>query len=219
MDGSVPDLRRQIAGLLVEDAEGADRDAEARAHRPAPHLADRRADMRMIDRHHRERIDAALSLDPENPWALSTSAAWRIEVARRGGGALYGADFRYNEMMVAGEGEKGEAMAKMIAGANPLAGPDAPKPGEGPTKEERETGYYDILFIGETARGEKIRASVRGDRDPGYGSTSKMIAEAAIALIDEAREVRGGVWTPAAAMAAPLLKRLEAHAGLKFARE
>lgn len=134
-------------------------------------------------------------------------------------GALYGADFRYSEMMVAGEGEKGEAMAKMIAGANPLAGPDAPKPGEGPTKEERETGYYDILFIGETARGEKIRASVRGDRDPGYGSTSKMIAEAAIALIDEAREVRGGVWTPAAAMAAPLLKRLEAHAGLKFARE
>ncbi len=40
----------------------------------------------------RDRIDAALALDPENPWALSTSAAWRIEVARRGGGALYGAD-------------------------------------------------------------------------------------------------------------------------------
>ncbi len=40
----------------------------------------------------RERIDAALSLDPENPWALSTSAAWRIEVARRGGASLYGAD-------------------------------------------------------------------------------------------------------------------------------
>ena len=39
----------------------------------------------------RDRIDAALALDPENPWALSTSAAWRIEVARRGGGALYGA--------------------------------------------------------------------------------------------------------------------------------
>lgn len=40
----------------------------------------------------RDRIDAALRLDPENPWALSTSAAWRIEVARRGGGKLYGAD-------------------------------------------------------------------------------------------------------------------------------
>ncbi len=40
----------------------------------------------------RDRIDAALEIDPENPWALSTSAAWRLEVARRGGGALYDPD-------------------------------------------------------------------------------------------------------------------------------
>jgi hypothetical protein len=51
----------------------------------------------------RERIDVALALDPESPWALSTSAAWRIEVARRGGGSLYGADPKkgYEEFMKA----------------------------------------------------------------------------------------------------------------------
>jgi short subunit dehydrogenase-like uncharacterized protein len=134
-------------------------------------------------------------------------------------GGAYGEDFRYLEMMAAGKGEAGAAAAKAIASANPLAGPDAPKPGEGPTREERETGFYDVLFIGETARGQKIRASVKGDRDPGYGSTSKMIAEAAITLIGEAKAAPGGVFTPAAAMAAPLLKRLEANAGVSFQRE
>ena len=131
----------------------------------------------------------------------------------------YGKDFRYSEMMMTGKGEQGEAIARAVAADNSLMGEDAPKPGEGPTKEERETGYYDILFLGETARGEKIRTHCKGDKDPGYGSTSKMIAESAICLVREAKDTKGGVLTPAAAMAAPLLKRLQAHAGLTFGRE
>lgn len=131
----------------------------------------------------------------------------------------YGKDFRYSEMMMAGKGADGEAIAKAIAGDTSLMGEDAPKPGEGPTREERDTGFYDVLFIGETARGEKIRTHCKGDRDPGYGSTSKMIAEAAITLVRDAKNTKGGIWTPAAAMAAPLLKRLEANAGLVFGRE
>ncbi len=134
-------------------------------------------------------------------------------------GHAYGKDFRYSEMFMAGKGDQGQATARAIASDNSLMGEDAPKPGEGPTKEERETGFYDVLFIGETARGEKIRTHCKGDRDPGYGSTSKMIAEAAICLVREAREAKGGIWTPAAAMGAPLLKRLTAHAGLTFGRE
>lgn len=134
-------------------------------------------------------------------------------------GCAYGKDFRYSEMMMTGKGDEGAAIAKAVASDNSLMGEDAPKPGEGPTKEERETGFYDILFIGETARGQKIRTHCKGDKDPGYGSTSKMIAEAAICLVRDAKETRGGVLTPAAAMAAPLLKRLEAHAGLSFGRE
>ena len=58
-------------------------------------------------------------------------------------------------------------------------------------------------------------SSVTGDRDPGYGSTSKMIAEAALCLIRDV-DGEGGVWTAGALMAEPLKARLEANAGLKF---
>jgi short subunit dehydrogenase-like uncharacterized protein len=131
----------------------------------------------------------------------------------------YGKDFLYSEMMMTGVGEQGEKIAKAVAGDTSLMGNDAPKPGEGPTKEERDTGYYDILFVGESARGEKIRTFCKGDRDPGYGSTSKMIAEAAICLVRDRTDTPGGVWTPAAALGRALLKRLEANAGVTFGRE
>ena len=133
------------------------------------------------------------------------------------GGAPYGADFVYSEMMMTGPGEAGEKIAKMVAADTSLMGEDAPKPGEGPTKEERETGFYDILFIAETADGKTVRASVKGDRDPGYGSTSKMLAEAALCLGGEAAP--GGVLTPAAVMAKPLIVRLQKNAGLTFTVE
>ncbi|MFN0023094.1 MAG: saccharopine dehydrogenase family protein [Parvularculaceae bacterium] len=131
----------------------------------------------------------------------------------------YGKDFLYSEMMMTGPGEQGEKIAHAIARDTSLMGDDAPKPGEGPTKEERDTGFYDILFIGETARGEKIRTFCKGDRDPGYGSTSKMIAESAICLVRDSAATPGGITTPAAAMGRALLKRLEANAGLNFGRE
>ncbi len=132
----------------------------------------------------------------------------------------YGADFVYDEMMLTGPGEQGEEIAKMIAASGGgLGGEGGPKPGEGPSKEERETGFYDVLFVGIAADGRQIRASVKGDKDPGYGSTSKMIAEAAVCLVTEATDVPGGVWTPGAAMQGKLVKRLVANAGLKFAVE
>lgn len=134
-------------------------------------------------------------------------------------GHPYGADFLYSEMMMTGPGEQGEKVAKAIAADTSLMGEDAPKPGEGPTKEERDTGFYDILFLGETARGEKIRAYCKGDRDPGYGSTSKMIAEAGLCLISNRADAPAGVSTPAAAMGRALIKRLAANAGVIFGRE
>lgn len=131
----------------------------------------------------------------------------------------YGKDFLYSEMVLTGPGEHGEKIAKALASDNSLMGESAPKPGEGPTKEERETGFYDILFLGETARGEKIRTHCKGDRDPGYGSTSKMVAESGLCLVRDCPDTQGGIWTPAAAMGRRLLKRLEANAGLSFGRE
>jgi short subunit dehydrogenase-like uncharacterized protein len=135
-------------------------------------------------------------------------------------GQAYGADFVYDEMMLTGPGEQGETIAKAIAASGGgLGGEGGPKPGEGPSKEERETGFYDVLFLGVAADGRQIRASVKGDKDPGYGSTSKMISESAVCLVTEATDVPGGIWTPGAAMQRKLIDRLEANAGLKFALE
>lgn len=131
-------------------------------------------------------------------------------------GQPYGADFVYDEMVVAGLGEMGKAAAEALAKLNPLASDKGPKPGEGPSKEERESGHYDILFIGEMPDGGRIDAVVTGDRDPGYGSTSKMIAESALCLVHDVPDAAGGVWTPGAIMGTPLRKRLIERAGLTF---
>ena len=134
-------------------------------------------------------------------------------------GHAYGVDFSYDEMMLTGDGDKGEMIANHVATNNPLAGPDAPKPGEGPSKEERESGFYDIMYVGKTKSDKTFVFSVKGDRDPGYGSTSKMISESAICLFKDADETPGGIWTAAPAMGDKLIKRLEENAGLSFTLE
>ena len=130
-------------------------------------------------------------------------------------GQRYGDDFVYDEMMVAGLGEMGKAAAEALAKLNPLAGDKGPKPGEGPTKEERENGSYDVLFAGLMPDGTRIDAVVTGDRDPGYGSTSRMLAESALCLVQDV-EGEGGIWTPGALMGPELRKRLIARAGMTF---
>jgi len=132
-------------------------------------------------------------------------------------GFPYGREFVYDEMVLTGPGEKGEANAKRVMAANSeKTGPNAPKPGEGPSKEERENGRYDLLYVAIAPDGRQVRASVKGDRDPGYGSTSKMIAECAICLLRDAPDVPAGIWTPGAAMGNRLIKRLVDHAGISF---
>jgi short subunit dehydrogenase-like uncharacterized protein len=132
-------------------------------------------------------------------------------------GFPYGKDFLYDEMVLTGAGEKGEANAKKVMAANSeKTGPNARKPGEGPSKEEQEKGFYDLLYVAVAPDGRQVRASVKGDRDPGYGSTSKMIAECAICLLRDTPDVPAGFWTPGAAMRHKLIKRLVDHAGLTF---
>lgn len=141
-------------------------------------------------------------------------------------------DFTYDERMMTGDGPKGERRAKKMAFTtrvqNALLGfaPTRallrrfalPKPGEGPDQKARENGRYELLFTGETAGGKRLRAGVTGDRDPGYGSTSKMISESALCLVDdpERKMAAGGVWTAGSAMGMTLVRRLEQHAGLTF---
>lgn len=129
----------------------------------------------------------------------------------------YGTDFTYDEMMLTTIGEAGKAMAEAVAKMNPFGDGKMPEPGEGPSKEQREGGFYEVLFTAILDDGQRIKLVVKGDRDPGYGSTSKMIAESALTLNETASG--GGILTPGGLMAARLLERLEAHAGLSFAEE
>jgi short subunit dehydrogenase-like uncharacterized protein len=131
----------------------------------------------------------------------------------------YGKDFVYDEMVLTGPGEQGEANAKRVVAAvnaERMGAVDGPKPGEGPSKEERENGLYDLLFVALAPDGRQVRAAVKGDRDPGYGSTSKMISECAICLLRDTPDVAAGIWTPGAAMGDLLIKRLVDNAGLTF---
>jgi short subunit dehydrogenase-like uncharacterized protein len=120
-----------------------------------------------------------------------------------------------------GEGFKYDEMSIVIPGApTEFSGMEnAPKPGEGPTPEEREAGFFDVVFIGIADDGRKVKVSVKGDRDPGYGSTSKMLAESAICLVKDCADIPGGVWVPGAAMGSKLIDRLQKNAGLTFTVE
>ena len=128
----------------------------------------------------------------------------------------FGKNFVYDEMMLTTLGEAARALVDAAAKANPFTGKGL-KPGDGPSKEERENGFYDVVFIGQFPDGRFLKTSVKGDRDPGYGSTSKMIAEAALTLLET--KSPGGIYTPGGVMAAPLIERLQKFAGLTFAVE
>ena len=118
-------------------------------------------------------------------------------------------------MVLTSPGEAGKAAANAAAEMmkNPF-GSKPPKPGEGPTPEERENGYYDVLLIGETASGETLRYAVKGKYDPGYGSTSRMISETGIALLES--DAPGGIGTPGSILGEALVARLRDHAALTF---
>ena len=145
-------------------------------------------------------------------------------------GYPYGREFRYHEATMMGKGLTGwisaAAMAGGLGGFVLVAslGPTRrlleryllPKPGEGPSREQRENGFFDLRQFGKLPDGKVIRTRITGDRDPGYGSTSKMLAESGVCLATDDPVSAGGVLTPAAAMGDALLERLQDNAGLTF---
>mgnify|MGYP000202668246 CR=1 FL=1 len=161
-------------------------------------------------------------------------AAINTRVVRRShalAGYPYGKDFKYDEAMISGKGIVGrlKGLAGLVALGAMMAGkPDSfykkmvnkffPDPGEGPSKAEREAGFWNFTVVGKYADGETIVARVTGDRDPGYGSTSKMLGESAVclALDSDKTDAVAGVLTPSVAMGDVLVGRLNKHAGLSF---
>ena len=151
------------------------------------------------------------------PFIMSTINTRNIHRSNALMGHLYGTGFVYDEMIVAGAGRDGEAAANRIVEENrSFGGESSPKPGEGPSRAERETGCYNILFIGRSKDRGTISVAVRGDKDPGYASTSRMITECAICLLQDASDLPAGIWTPGAAMGEKLISRLVGNAGLTF---
>ncbi len=149
-------------------------------------------------------------------------------------GNSYGTGFRYEEAIATSNDRSGRRAARaiswgmnalMVAMAIPpirwlLANTVLPKPGEGPSEKQQLEGFFDMVFLGTTPDGDKIRCRVTGDRDPGYGSTAKMLAQAAACLAkDVPADTPGGFWTPATVMGDQLIERLKADAGLTFELE
>ncbi|MFM7273057.1 MAG: saccharopine dehydrogenase family protein, partial [Gammaproteobacteria bacterium] len=160
-------------------------------------------------------------------------AAVNTKIVRRSNallGSPWGEDFRYEESMATGTGTSGRLRALgMAAGlggfmASAAIGPGRallrrvlPAPGEGPDRAAREAGSYRIDFVGVAPQeAPRLVASVSASRDPGYGSTARMLAECALCLAQDGVSSDGGSWTHAACMAEPLLERLRGRAGLDF---
>jgi short subunit dehydrogenase-like uncharacterized protein len=132
--------------------------------------------------------------------------------------------------MVTGKGVAGYTSAKAISGGvkmmmvtsvtnlgRKFLGLFLPAQGEGPKVDPANPGFYHIQFNGETDNGEKLITKLLGDGDPGYGSTSKMLAESAVCLALDPLTTGGGFWTPASALGDAYLKRLQDKGGLSFA--
>jgi short subunit dehydrogenase-like uncharacterized protein len=152
-------------------------------------------------------------------------------VVRRGhalAGFPWGKDFAYREVMSTPGSLRGAVMAAGItAGLGALAltmsqpwlrdrlARRAPPPGAGPSAEARARGHWIVRLVAEGDGGERLVYIASDRADPGYGSTSKMLGEAALCLARDPLTSPGGVLTPSVAMAQPLLDRLR-RAGLTF---
>lgn len=159
-------------------------------------------------------------------------ASHNTRIVRRSHALLgfpYGSNFRYDEAMLTGKGWQGRwrglllvmALGLLMFGGTwirKIIASFMPKPGEGPGVEQRTAGFFYFVLYGTLPDGRVIQGKVKGDRDPGYGSTSKMLAECAVCLALDAEKLpkHFGVITPSVAMGEVLLERLEQNAGLSF---
>jgi short subunit dehydrogenase-like uncharacterized protein len=133
---------------------------------------------------------------------------------------LYGRDFRYGEMTMTGDGEGGRHKAEAVAAKAAAAADSTHAPGKGSSEAERSNGFYDILFVGSDASGRELRGAIKGDDDPGYGSTSKMIAQIALCLSETQQSAAGpGISTPAALLGTALAERLSTKVVMRFELE
>jgi short subunit dehydrogenase-like uncharacterized protein len=144
-------------------------------------------------------------------------------IIRRSAAALdrYGPDFTYGHNLLAKHLTSVGALAAGVGTGFTLAQlPPTRKlllkmksPGEGPSEAKREKSWFKVRFVGEGGT-QRVVTEVSGG-DPGYGETSKMLAESGLCLAFDELPDRAGQLTTAAAMGDALLDRLQ-KAGIRF---
>ncbi len=140
----------------------------------------------------------------------------------------YGPNFTYQEF--AFNASRGQAIRSALGlGAmalvvmtplRKLVRPLLKQPGQGPTKAERDNGWFDCKFVVETESGEKLVFAMHGEGDPGYKVTSKLASECALCLVENADDLPGGdgyggVLTSASGLGQALIARLS-KVGIHF---
>ena len=133
----------------------------------------------------------------------------------------YGPQFTYSHYLVVGSLPMVAGFASGAAAVIALSQlPPARKallrlkrPGEGPAPEQRAKNWFRVRFRAR-ADGQRLATEVKGG-DPGYGETSKMLAESALCLALDELPPSAGQVTPAVAMGEALIARLE-RAGIEF---
>jgi short subunit dehydrogenase-like uncharacterized protein len=239
-------MRGNLSGGTMESFMNMEKDPEIFAQLRNPFLlGSTRANIREEDKDVREALNMS-SIDL--PWidkkANNTPNAWtgpfmmaeiNTRVVRRSHllfsehGEGYGPEFGYSERMLV---PKESLAIKLAAPMPPIEKRDEmrkqgrlPKPGEGPSKEERDKSSFKFYLVGESSSGKILMNTVSGG-DPGYSETSKMVSEAALSLALNRSDIHavkhhgheGGVFTPSFTFGDVLLKRLNA-AGIKFKEE
>tara|TARA_B100000900_G_scaffold6559_1_gene5555 strand:- start:105 stop:770 length:666 start_codon:yes stop_codon:yes gene_type:complete len=137
----------------------------------------------------------------------------------------YGDNFRYNELSSFDKGLKGFLKActmlmtlvflQFSMGSNLLLWilkkTIFPKPGEGPSKDKMQNGFFKLKIIGSTNENQKNSVTVFGNSDPGYSATAKMLTESALSTLLNQNKIpkKYGVLTPAAGIGLTLIQRLE----------
>ena len=210
---------------------------EARTDRKIAHILGDPYCLNPLDERHgpdgRDQFGIRFCADAGVWTAPFVMAAINTRIVRRSNALLdyaYGKDFRYSEATSTGSGFGGWCKSAMMSAGlatfmlacsfsvtrSTIVKRMLPEPGQGPSREQRENGFFDLRLFGKTKNGEILHTRVCGDRDPGYGSTSKMLSESALCLAVDNLETGGGFWTPASAMGQALMHRLTTNAGLAF---
>lgn len=212
---------------MVNIMEEATRDRDVRRLIGDPHGLDPVRSGRTVDPFEQDQRGVRWDADIERWTAPFVMAAINTRIVRRSNALVgYGEGFRYHESMSMPKGPKGLVAAAAISAGlggmmtalaipftrNLLAERVLPKPGEGPSKEARDKGYFKVRIVAETEGGKKLHARVEGTSDPGYGETAKMLGESALCLAKDDAKLPpvAGVLTPASAMDMALVERLRA---------